>query len=133
MLKLIVELKDDHQKITNTLKAVNDLGIGTPEGRRKFMDAKELLLAHLQKEDDQLYPVLRKAAQKNVELEETLNVFSKDIQVISKAAIHFFEKYSDQSEGPEFITDYGHLITTLGVRIHKEETILYQEYEKLQR
>ncbi len=131
MSLLIEELKRDHTTIINVLDEVSKLGISSKEGQQRLLDAKQGLLAHLKKEDDQLYPVLNNAAGENPALKQTLDIFAKDMSGISKAAIDFFNKYAQGGSGVEFAIDIGNLFTTLKSRIGKEEDILYKKYDIL--
>ena len=131
MSQLTLELRKDHGQIVKILNDVSELGITSKEGQRMLMDAKEGLLAHLKKEDDRLYPVLKKAAEKNPELKKTLDIFAADMAGISSAAISFFTKYAQGGSGIEFAKDIGSLFSTLKTRIRKEEEYLYKEYDKL--
>jgi len=131
MSQLIEELKRDHKTIVNVLDEVGKLGISSKEGQQRLMDAKQGLLAHLKKEDDRLYPVLKSAAEKKQSLKQTLDIFAKDMAEISKTAIDFFNKYAQGGSGLEFARDIGNLFTTLKSRIRKEEDILYKEYDIL--
>ena len=131
MSNLIEELKREHAVIAKILNEVSKSGISSAEGRQKLLDAKEGFLAHLKKEDVQLYPVLKKAAENNPALRQTLDIFAKDMAGISTAAINFFGKYAHGGSGMEFARDIGALFTTLKSRIRKEEDVLYKEYDKL--
>lgn len=131
MSQLIVELKKEHAAIANILGEASRLGITSKEGQLKLMDAKKGLLAHLKKEDDQLYPALKRAAQNDKNLGQTLDVYAKDMEGISKAAITFFTKYAQGGSGIEFAKDIGGLFSTLKSRIRKEEDVLYKEYDRL--
>lgn len=131
MSQLTQELKQEHGNIANLLGEITKLGITSTEGQRKLMNAKQGLLAHLKKEDDRLYPALQRAAESNPALKETLDVYAKDMAGISNAAINFFTKYANGGSGIEFGKDIGGLVSTLKVRIRKEEDVLYKEYDKL--
>ena len=132
MSKLVEELKKDHGLIVDVLKEVKDLGIGSKQGRDKLLLAKNGLLAHLKKEDEQLYAVLKRAAENDPSLKRTLDVFAQDMGEISKFALNFFDKYSkSESSSLDFAKDFGNLFATLGARIRKEENILYNAYDKL--
>ena len=131
MSQLIDELKKEHVAIANILGEVSKLGITSKEGQAKLMVAKNGLLAHLKKEDDKLYPALKSAAQNDKNLGFTLDVYAKDMDGISKAAIAFFTKYAQGGSGMEFAKDIGGLVATLKSRIRKEEDVLYEEYNKL--
>lgn len=131
MSKLIEELKKEHIEILDALSRVKDFGITTKEGHKKLLFSKINLLKNLNTEDEQLYPVLRKAAENDEILKKKLNIFAKDMEKISKQAIQFFEKYSTGGSGPEFAKEFGILYATIEMRIKKEEEILFKEYEKL--
>ncbi len=66
MSALIEEFKKEHIEFVEALKEVEELGILTKEGQAKLMYLKVRLLEHLRKEDEEFYPVLRKAAGHNV-------------------------------------------------------------------
>ncbi len=131
MSKLVDELKKDHSVITETLTNVKELGVTSEEGQKILLAAKSGLLAHLKKEDEHLYPVLNKAAESDVDLKRTLDMFAKDMDEISKGALEFFDKYSTGGSGIEFAKDFGKLFGTLSTRIRKEETTLYKKYDEL--
>ncbi|OGX23475.1 MAG: hypothetical protein A3J51_02645 [Omnitrophica WOR_2 bacterium RIFCSPHIGHO2_02_FULL_45_21] len=133
MNTLIEELKNDHAEIVKVLTKVRELGIGSKDGQDTLLAAKEGLLAHLKKEDERLYPSLRKAAENTPGLKYTLDMFAKDMAPVSKNAIDFFGKYAKGGANIEFAKDFGGLVGALGTRIQKEEKILYPEYEKLMR
>ena len=131
MSQLILELKKEHGQIAGILNEVSKLGISSKEGQQKLMDAKLGLLAHLKKEDDKLYPVLKRAAESDPDLKQTLDIYAKDMAGISKAAIDFFTKYANGGSGMEFAKDMAGLFSTLKTRIRKEEDVLYKEYDRL--
>jgi iron-sulfur cluster repair protein YtfE (RIC family) len=131
MSPLITELKRQHVAILEVLDAVNTLGIASARGQEKIMAAKTLLLAHLAKEDETLYPVLRKGTETDGELRRYLEILSKDMARISESALGFFQKYAASDHGAEFARDFGSLSARLSSRIRKEEAILYPAYERL--
>lgn len=131
MAKLTDELRAQHKEIANNLNKVRELGIGSKEGQQLLLSVKGNLLAHLQKEDKELYPVLRKQAEIDSSLKKTMEIFAKDMESISKAAMDFFTKYAGGGSGIEFSKDFGRLFIILGGRISKEEDILYKAYDKL--
>lgn len=131
MAKLIEELKKEHTAIVEGLERIRESGISSKEGQQWLLNAKQNLLAHLKKEDDQLYPVLNKAAEKDPALKQTLEFFARDMAETSKTAIDFFDKYSKGGSGMAFATDFGRLFASLKSRIHREEDIIYKKYERL--
>ena len=133
MPKLIEELKKEHTVIVETLNRIKKLGISSAEGKNTLLAAKNILLAHLKKEDEQLYPFLNKVAKNNDNLARILEIFAKDIDIISKTALDFFDKYSTSYSGIEFAKSFGNLFATLSQRISKEEKIIYKKYDELKR
>ena len=130
MSKLVSELKGDHEKLSQVL--TNAMAKGpTKEGLQLLTASKAALLAHLKKEDTFLYPELKKASATDPRLKATLDTFAADMDKISKAAIDFFNKWEKGGDGIEFAKDIGALITVLRTRIHREESSLYPEYDKV--
>ena len=131
MSLLIDELKKQHSEIFAELKEANDLGIVTNEGRDKLLSTKADLLAHLKKEDEYLYPVLIKEAERNKQMENILDSFSSEMENISRSALKFFDKYSDGVIDSKYVETFETLYATLSARIKNEESILFAVYEKI--
>ena len=131
MSALINEFKKDHTKILDTLKEIKELGVLSEEGQAKLISAKESLLEHLKKEDELLYPVLRKEAEHNEKLKELLDVFAKDMENVSRVVMDFFDKYSEDVIDSAVTDEFEQLFAAFRNRIRHEEDILYEEYEKL--
>ncbi len=131
MSKLIDELKKEHSLILDTLFKVNVLDVISKEGQDKLFETKSVLLAHLKKEDEKLYPVLRKAAEKDENLKRTLDIYANDMEGISTSAREFLDKYAEGSSGSELANDFGIISVFLYKRIQSEEEVLFKEYERL--
>ncbi len=127
MSVLIKELKKDHSEIVAILNEVKELGISSKEGQAKLLSVKEHLLTHLNKEDEQLYPVLRKEAEINKQLESILDLFAMDMEKVSRVVQEFFDKYSRGVSGTELQKEFENLCEALDKRISNEEDILYEE------
>jgi hemerythrin-like domain-containing protein len=130
MRRLIEELKREHGAIAEALGDVRRLGIGSADGQARLLAARAGLLAHLRKEDLGLYPALRRAAASDRVLQDKVDFFARDMDEISKSAQAFFDRYAAGGSGVEFAADFGTFSSLLRARIHKEENILYPEYEK---
>ena len=131
MGKFIEELKEEHTSIIDRLLKVKQLGVHTMEGRNELMETKKILLMHLEKEDDKLYPALRIAAEGDQRLKGFLDTFENEMKKISAFCIEFFTKYAVGGGGIEFLRDFDKLRSSLEERIQKEESILYEKYEEL--
>lgn len=132
MSKLVEELKSEHKMLISVLEKAREMGIASNEGKAGFFQAKNALLAHLKKEDEKLYPVLRKHAAHDAPLQRTLDLFASDMTSISASALQFFDTYSKESSGIEFAKDFGRLFSALSARIRKEEDIIYKKYDELE-
>ena len=133
MSALIEKFKKEHSEIVAILKEVKKLGIHSEEGRSRLMSAKEYLLEHLRKENEQLYPVLRKKAEHNGILKDELDMFAMDPEYVSRVVLEFFDKYSGGTIDKDFQINFESLFAALNARIRNEEESLYQEYEEIKK
>lgn len=134
MSTLIAELKKDHAAITGILLKVKEFGVTSEEGQKLLADAKTGFLAHLKKEDEQLYPTLHSAAESNPPLQSTLRTFASEMKTVSSEVTRFFAKYGSGGSGGsglDFAKDFGRLNSVLRQRIRNEETVLYTKFEQL--
>jgi hemerythrin-like domain-containing protein len=157
MENLVRQLKEEHNDIIDTLMRVKVLKVCSDDGQRVLMNAKDMLLEHLRKEDEDLYPMLRRAAAGDDSLAEKLKEFDDDMAKVSRHAFEFFEKYSADTadvDGPkatpsfcerlkkllrrdevspesEFLRDFESLYDTLMERVRKEENIIYTAYDRV--
>ncbi|MCP4130124.1 MAG: hemerythrin domain-containing protein [bacterium] len=131
MTNLIEELKKEHVLIAETFRKINKLGISSEESRALLLSARTSLLAHMKKEDEHLYPVLQKEAEKNSSLKRMLDLFTKNMEEVSQTALVFFDNYLNREASMEFARDFGRLFSVISHRIGREETILYKKYEEI--
>ncbi len=131
MSELIEEFKIEHSKILALLNEVKKLGIHSDEGRAGLISAREYLLEHLNKENEQLYPVLRKEAEHNKSLQNELDIFAIDPEYLTRVVLEFFDDYSGGAIDKDFQINFESLYAALNARIRNEEEALYQEYEKI--
>ncbi len=131
MSALIEGFKKEHSEIIATLNEVEEHGILSEEGQAKLASVEASLLEHLWNEDERLYPVLRKEAERNKKLKETLDVFANDAESIYGDMLEFFGKYTEGAIDSKFEGEIEHLFATLRTRIRNEENFLYSEYEKI--
>ena len=130
ILKLVEELKRGHSLIIETLKQARKLGIDTKEGQNEILSAKDTILGHMKKENEEFYPVLRKAAESNGKLKELIAEFDNDINEISRYSTEFFDN-KNVAMGSNFASEVENFIAILDRRILREETFLFKEFEKL--
>ena len=133
MSKLANELKQEHLVITYILDELQKMGTSSTKCMDLLIRCEKLLLAHLKKEDEQLYPPLYKKAQSDLYLKKTLNTFGAEMEKITEFVFGFYQKYSDVDDikTTEFRKDKLTFIVTLKNRIMKEEVAIYKAYENL--
>ena len=74
MSALIEEFKREHSEIIAILNEAKELGILSKEGQVKLMSVRANLLEHLWNENERLYPVLWKEAEKSGDLKDVLDL-----------------------------------------------------------
>ncbi len=133
MSKLINELKKDHIKITGILYELKKNGATSAKGIESLLESKTALLAHLNKEDEQLYPPLYEKAQSDSPLRRRLDAFGTEMEKITEFVLDFYQKYStnENIDESEFLHDVTTLIVALKDRIMKEEVAIFKAYEQL--
>lgn len=131
MTKLINELEAQHQGILESLNTIQKVSAFSKEGQKELQAMKKNLIAHIQKEDRELYPVLNKAAEADPALKRSLGAYIKDMEEISQVTLAFFDKYANGGDGIEFAKDFGKLYAVLTRRLRKEESTMYKKYGEL--
>lgn len=130
MLKLIEELTKEHSLIIKALNKARKPGVVTKEGQNEILSVKDIILAHIKKEDKEFYPVLRKAAESNQKLRELLVEFDKDMGEIYCYSIEFFGN-NEAITGSNLAIEIEKFVSILERRTLREETFLFAEFEKL--
>jgi len=128
-MSLIEELKNSHSEIIAMLDRISELGFYSEKGKSLLLSAKDKILAHLEKENEELYPIIRKAASSDERLRRILDIIAKDMEDVKEKALQFYEKYSKGGSDREFSKDYGEILWVIRNRIQREEEILFKEYE----
>jgi hypothetical protein len=128
MKKLIDELKNEHKTILAILGEIKALGISSRAGQEKLLAARDLLMAHMRKEDEHYYPELRRAAESSKELKILMDYFIADMESVSKTAIGLFDKYAQGGDEAEFAGEIKLLYVTLKDRILTEEETLFGKF-----
>ena len=142
MSRLINRLKADHVSLKLALKNAADFTRPAPERIRILAQTKTALLGHLEKENRELYPALKTAAEIHQEIYDIVDVFATDIEQVAAQALEFFNKYGDPAVvTASFLADVENviafgielerLIILLGVRIGREEALLYPAFEDI--
>ena len=128
MRHLIMQLKQEHVVISDVLLEVIFLCIDTEAGQQKLLEAQTTLLAHLEQEDKELYPVLWDLAPDNPDLKQKLDAFANDMLNVRAKVLTFFEKHAAGQHSADFAIDFRNMYALLDRRIMREERDLFPEY-----
>lgn len=129
MLDLIDELSAEHSDLSISFGNLERLDITSEESHKEFQSIKSSLLAHLRKENEELYPQLREISFNNLQLQRTLDWFMRDLARISAVLILFLDTYADGGSPLAFRRDFKRLNKILNALIKQEERIIYTEYQ----
>ncbi|HEY3375830.1 MAG TPA: hypothetical protein VGK02_12360 [Candidatus Aquicultor sp.] len=128
MSTLIEELRTEHLDLTLSFEHLKNINVESEEGHTELRSVKSALLAHLRKENEELYPRLRDIAFNNLSLQRTLDWFTRDIAKISAVLILFLDTYCQGGSHLTYRRDYNRLNTILTALIEQEEKIVYNEF-----
>jgi DUF438 domain-containing protein len=128
---LTKHLNNEHRDLLIKLNRVKMLGRISPEAKDLLFNSKQILLSHLKKEDERLYPILEKAGENNEKINKLAKTFASKMETISTGAIDFLKKYEKENEGIKFAADLGGLLVTLRHRVFKEESALYEMFNEI--
>jgi hemerythrin-like domain-containing protein len=131
MSTLLEELKSEHKAILDILGQAKTRGISSRAGQEKLISARDLLMAHIRKEDEKYYPELRRAAENNEELQILLDYFAKDMEDVSKKAMQLFDKYAHGGDEAAFAGEIKLLCMLLKDRIQTEEETLFRKFSAI--
>jgi hypothetical protein len=129
-LELVRELNGDHRALLKTLGRIADIGSLTSETRTLLAETKRALVGHLDKEEKEFYPAIRKIAASDSAVAEKLNAMNAEMEVISKLALAFLDKYISGGTEAAFSEEFKAFRGALAGRIQKEEFALYSHFLK---
>jgi hypothetical protein len=121
---LIPDLLHEHAQMRELLESVRRQGISTAEGQRLLRQARQLIVAHLQREDAQLYPALRGCA----ETRALADAYADEMQELSREILAFFDGMAGERNELVFARGFGKVMGALIKRWTREEVRLYPAY-----
>lgn len=131
MKALISELKQEHNSLREQVALIKKQGIVSAEGFNSLQHLRELLQAHILREEIDLYPQLELAAKNDDDLRIMLDRFQGEMQEITSTADQFFQRYNSRTQSLDFARDVARLFSILTNRMVTEETVLYPRMEQL--
>src|SRR5215475_14428148 len=124
-MSLINTLKHDHEEIFRLLDECRALGVASEAGRRKLKQLRGVVVAHLAREDQKLYP----AMQRHDATRALGDMYAQEMRAMSSEIICFFDSLDSGRAGLEFARDIGRVIAHLRQRMTREEVRLYPAFE----
>lgn len=128
MAHLINELKVEHTSLIDSFNGIKSIDITSEESSKQLQSIKSDLLEHLRKENEMLYIKMREVAFNNLQLQHTLDLFSRDIARLSTVIIQFLDKYSGGGSSLAFRRDFNRLSVILEAYVRREEEIIFNEF-----
>lgn len=128
---LVAELKSEHQRIVAALDDAKKAGVGSAEWASKVGAARTALLAHLSKEDAELYPTLREAAKTDGDLAFQLRMNDQNLRTVVGVVAGFYELLDRGTDSIELSKAFGGMSAQLSLRIASEESQLYATFERV--
>ena len=130
MGKLTDELRREHSRIMGSLQGLGEEDPATASARARLKAAHTTLLAHITKEEIEIYDALDAAAETDMGLRRTLQIFGLDTVAVTRAVMAFFGKWLNQAPAPGFRSEFEAMLVALRTRIHREEELLFKEYDR---
>jgi hemerythrin-like domain-containing protein len=125
-MDLVNRLKKEHTVILKTLGKMEDIGIFNKDSFKLLITSRKMLEAHLNTEDDQLYPLLKSKYADNEPMLKMIQGFINEMAEATLFIENFYEKYhSPDSNDNEFRLDFMEVLSLLSKRIEKEENELF--------
>ncbi|HET7267184.1 MAG TPA: hemerythrin domain-containing protein [Oleiagrimonas sp.] len=127
-MMLTQQLLGQHQALRAALDEVRRLGPGTEQGQERLRQMRQLLIAHLHKEDAELYPELLR----HPDTASLADRYAADMQGLARDILAFFDDFSSGGDAMEFARRYGRMRAQLIQRLTREELRLYPAWDAIQ-
>jgi hypothetical protein len=118
---ILEEFKKERDAISGLLEKLKRLGVHTMEGRSELVEAKEQLCVHMKRQIKELYPELKKKAPKDARAKKYVENFEDEIEKTIEFCMNFFNRYSIDGGGVEFLRDFERLKKNLEKTLEDEE------------
>ncbi len=128
--RLVMELKKEHELILQSFNLVKTLGIHTKDGLSEYRNIENLLMEHIIKEDNNMYPVLNEVAKSNKTIQAALDHLTKDLEEIDYTIHQFSQTLTGKENLEELESTFNVIGDVLINRIKLEEALIYPAFEK---
>lgn len=133
MKELITTLKAQHRALEELSKKMNSAIADRDVARLESLthQLKLALNAHLDLEEQQLYPVLVAAGKKDHGVEQTTKLFRENMVRIAEGLTGFFDRHGGGPVNVDaFAREWSSIAMVLGQRCEAEETALFPKYDR---
>lgn len=123
-------LEAEHDAILESFRQI-DTAQSLEEKKQKLIELKDVVVAHIAKEDAEIYPVLEHSHKPDsVRLGEVMH------SLMNSYAVDFMEAVEDvlqgvHAVGEDVMSSYHESVVDIKNRIKIEESLLFPEYEKV--
>lgn len=125
-MKLAAVLREEHAALLAMLEGMQRLGAAGAEGRERLLQARQAILAHLGREERELYP----AMQAHPATCRLARQYAAEMAQLTPALLAFFDAYGDGEADPRgFARSLDQLLAVLRQRMVREEAQLYAAHE----
>ena len=131
MADIVKQLKSEHAHIVNAFKEIRDMGSLSKAALIRLLKARDLLISHIEREDKELYPALRKVAEQDPKVKATLDKLEREMVIVSRVVSQFFNTCKKEGHSLALEGSVPLLCTTVLNRIEKEERLLLPLYARV--
>lgn len=126
MSSLTDTLRGQHAQMRRLLDEIRQHGIGSPAGRERLRQVRDLVVEHLRQEDAELYPALHR----HVDTQALARTYAEEMRRLSSEILGFFDSWQQDGGDLAFARHYGRLLGQLNHRWTREEIRLYPAFER---
>ena len=127
---LLDQLKSEHGRIVEAFKEIRYMGSLSSAAHTRLLQARDLLVAHFKREDEELYPALRLIAAQDPAVKTLLDELEKEMGVVSQVVSLYFDRCHQGGRSLMVEGSVPLLCTTVLDRIEKEERLLIPLYAR---
>lgn len=131
MADLLAQQEEEHRVILARIEEARSLGPLSPHGRERLDTTMAMFMAHLDRDEAEIFRVLEAAAQTNDSVRQALRWFAVHRTISVEAIEAACERLRRTTSELEYAQDFGHLVAIIGSRIQREESILHPIFRRL--
>jgi serine/threonine protein kinase/hemerythrin-like domain-containing protein len=126
---VVEDLISEHRTLREALDAIKTVDVASPQGREKILEMKKALLDHMHHEEQAIGGALKRAAERDEGLRQTLIMFETDLEDLYGEMIALFDRAA-AGNTTDFSEAYGGVLALMKARMKREETLLFPRFGK---